>query len=100
MEHSNITGSSTGRDESGLMHIDWVRRDVVKVYLTYQLMTASELQYMINLMQGKEFTFTYRDRGSTKTASCYVGETSYEFYSYGLNNEELYQNVEIHVIEK
>lgn len=100
VERSNIAGSSSGRDETGLMHIDWVRRDVVKVYLKYNAMTASELAYMVNLMQGKEFTFTYRDQGATKTASCYVGETSYEFYTYGLNGEEIYQDVEIHVIEK
>ena len=51
VEHSNITGSSTGRDESGVMHIDWLRRDVRKVFLTYNLITASELAYMMNLMQ-------------------------------------------------
>ena len=40
VEHSNVTGSSTGRSEDGVMRIDWIRRDVRKVYLKYKYMTA------------------------------------------------------------
>ena len=83
------------------MHIDWVRRDVRKVFLKYPAMTKTELSYMIGLMQGKEFTFTFRDQGATKTMSAYVGECSYELFSYASGfNDEVYVNVEIHVIEK
>ena len=99
VEHSNIAGSSSGRGEDGILYIDWVRRDVRKVFLTYKAMTKTELDYMLGLMQGKEFTFTFRDRGSTQTMSAYTGECSYEFYSYALG-EELYTNVSINVIEK
>ena len=101
VEHSNITGSSTGRSEDGVMRIDWIRRDVRKVFLQYKAMTASELSTLMGLMQGKEFTFTFRDQGATKTMSAYVGESSYEFYSYSsVFGEPVYVNVEIHVIEK
>ena len=101
VEHSNITGSSTGRSEDGVMRIDWIRRDVRKVYLQYKAMTATELSTLMGLMQGKEFTFTFRDQGATKTMSAYVGESSYEFYSYSsVFGEPIYVNVEIHVIEK
>ena len=101
VEHSNITGSSTGRSEDGVMRIDWIRRDVRKVYLKYNAMTASELSTLMGLMQGKEFTFTFRDQGATKTMSADVGESSYEFYSYSSAfSEPIYVNVEIHVIEK
>lgn len=100
VEHSNVAGQSTGRSEDGIMRIDWVRRDVRKVYLKYPAMTASELATMVSLMQGKEFTFTFRDQGTTQTMSAYVGEMSYEFYSYSSHyNDEIYVNVEIHVIE-
>ena len=99
VEHSNVTASSTGRDESGYMHIGWLRRDVRKVFLEWKYMTASELAYIMNLMQGKEFTFTFRDQGATKTMNAYVGECSYEFYSYA-GADELYQNMSINVIEK
>ena len=98
VEHSNITGSSTGRSEDGVMRIDWLRRDVRKVFLTYKVMTKSELNYMLNLMQGKEFSFTFRDQGITQTMQAYTGESSYQFYSYALG-EELYTDVSINAIE-
>lgn len=100
VEHSNITGESTGRDETGVMHIDWVRRDVRKVYLHYNVITQTELNYMMSKMQGKEFTFKFLDQGSVQTISAYVGESSYEFYTYSeVFSEGVYRNFELHVIE-
>lgn len=100
VEHSNVTGESTGRDETGIMHIDWVRTDVRKVYLHYNAITETELSYMMSRMQGKEFSFKFLDQGSVQTMSAYVGESSYEFYSYStLYAEGVYTNFEIHVIE-
>lgn len=100
VEHSNVVGSDSGRDETGIMHIDWVRRDVIKVFLVYKFMTAAELQYIFNLLQGKEITFTCRDRGQTVTFDGYVGESNYVFYNYGPNGEEIYKDVSINVIQK
>ena len=100
VEHSNVTGESTGRDETGIMHIDWVRRDVRKVYLHYNAITETELSYMMSKMQGKEFSFKFLDQGSVQTINAYVGESSYEFYSYStLYSEGVYVNFDIHVIE-
>lgn len=100
VEHSNITGASTGRSEDGIMRIDWVRRDVRKVFLRYAAMTKTELRTMMNLLQGKEFVFTFRDQGTTQTMNAYVGESKYKFYSYGgYGTEEVYTDVEINVIE-
>ena len=99
VEHSNVAGSSTGRDEEGVMHIDWARRDVRKVFLTYKAITAAEVAYLENLMQGKEFTFTFRDKGTTQTMQAYVGESSYEFYSYADGVGEFYTNFSMNVIE-
>ena len=82
------------------MHIDWVRRDVRKVDLHYNAITASELATMMSLMQGKEFTFKFLDQGAVKTMTAYVGESTYEFYSYSsAYNEGVYVNFDIHVIE-
>ena len=54
----------------------------------------------VNLMQGKEFKFKFYDQGSVQTIDAYVGESSYEFYSYSnLYNEPVYVNIDIHVIE-
>ena len=98
VEHSNITGSSTGRSEDGVMRIDWVRRDVRKVYYTLKAVTASELAFLVSLMQGEEFVFTFRDQGQTKTMNAYVGECSYQFYTYSMG-EEIYTDFTMNIIE-
>lgn len=100
VEHSNIVGSNSGRDETGYMHIDWVRRDVRKVFLHYNAITETELAYLMGLMQGKEFTFKFKDQGSVQTINAYVGESNYQFYSYSAAyNEGVYIDFSINVIE-
>ena len=100
VDHSNVVGSSSGRSEDGIMRIDWIRRDVRKVYLNYKAMSAHELSYMVGLMQGKEFSFKFKDQGSVETINAYVGETKYQFYTdSSLYGEGIYVDVEINVIE-
>ena len=98
VEHSNLAGSSSGRTEDGVMHIDWVRRDIRKVCLQWSVLTASELDYVLGLMQGKEFTLTFKDRGRVQTMSAYSSESSYTYYSAALG-EDIYTDVSINAIE-
>lgn len=101
VEHSNVTASSTGRDETGVMHIEWLRRDVRKVFLHYNLITSEELAYMMGKMQGKEFSFKFFDQGAVQTIDAYVGEATYSFYTYNsIFPNGIYKDFEIHVIEK
>lgn len=99
IERSNVVGSSSGRDEAGLMHIAWVRRDVRKIILHYNAITGTELKFMEDLMQGKEFQFRFLQDTTVQTINAYAGESSYEHYSYALG-DIIYTNYEIHVIEK
>lgn len=98
VEHTNLAGSSSGRTEDGVMHIDWVRRDIRKVNLQWKVLTASELDYVLGLMQGKEFTLTFKDRGKVQTMSAYSSESSYTYYSAALG-EDIYTDVSINAIE-
>ena len=98
VEHSNLAGSSSGRTEDGIMHIDWIRRDIRKVHLRWSVLTAAELDYVLNLMQGKEFTLTFKDRGSVHTMRAYSSESSYTYYSAALGTD-LYTDVSINAIE-
>ena len=98
VEHTNLAGSSSGRTEDGIMHIDWVRRDIRKVNLQWSVLTASELDYVLGLMQGKEFTLTFKDRGKVQTMSAYSSESSYTYYSAALG-EDIYTDVSINAIE-
>jgi hypothetical protein len=98
VEHSNLAGSSSGRTEDGVMHIDWIRRDIRKVHLRWSVLTASELDYVLGLMQGKEFTLTFKDRGRVQTMKAYSSESSYTYYSAALG-EDFYTDVSINAIE-
>jgi hypothetical protein len=98
VEHSNLAGSSSGRTEDGVMHIDWVRRDIRKVHLRWSVLTASELDYILGLMQGREFTLTFKDRGKVQTMNAYSSESSYIYYSAALGTD-LYTDVSINAIE-
>lgn len=98
VEHSNLAGSSSGRTEDGIMHIDWVRRDIRKVNLQWKVLTGTELNYILGLMQGKEFTLTFKDRGIVQTMSAYSSESSYTYYSAALG-EDIYTDVSINAIE-
>ena len=98
VEHTNLAGSSSGRTEDGVMHIDWIRRDIRKVNLQWKVLTARELDYILGLMQGKEFTLTFRDRGKVQTMSAYSSESSYTYYSAALG-EDIYTDISINAIE-
>ena len=98
VEHTNLAGSSSGRTEDGVMHIDWVRRDIRKINLQWKVLTATELDYILGLMQGKEFTITFKDRGKVQTMKAYSSESSYTYYSAALG-EDIYTDVSINAIE-
>ena len=98
VSHTNLAGSSSGRTEDGLMHIDWIRRDIRKVHLQWKVLTGTELEYILNLMQGKEFTLTFKDRGMVQTMNAYSSESSYTYYSAALG-EDIYTDVRINAIE-
>lgn len=100
IEHDNIVTPDSGRMESGYMFITWVRNDVRKVNLTYDKLTGAEVEYMLNLMQGKTFTFTYYDNG-IKTMDAYCGKCSYEQKNLSVYPDEggMYKNFKINVVE-
>jgi hypothetical protein len=98
VSHTNLAGSSSGRTEDGIMHIDWIRRDIRKVHLQWKVLTGSELEYIMGLMQGKEFTLTFKDRGKVQTMNAYSSESSYTYYSAALG-EDIYTDVSINAIE-
>lgn len=102
IEHTNYTGSNSGRTEDGVMHIDWLRRDLHKVSLTYNAMTGNELKELVGLVQGKEYTATYVDQGETHTMEAYTGDISYTTYNLTMCKEDggLYTDVSFDMVEK
>lgn len=100
IEHTNVASADSGRTEDGVMHINWVRRDVRKVNLVYNAISGAEVAEMLALMQGKEFTFTYWDNG-VQTLEGYCGESNYQEYSsvHYASEGGIYTNFSINVIE-
>ena len=97
----NYVGSNSGRTEDGVMHIDWIRRDLRKVTIKYNAMTGNEMDELVGLVQGKEYTATFRDRGKTCTMSAYTGDCKYELYNETLCSSEggLYTDVSFDMVE-
>lgn len=101
IDHESVQGKDTGRTEDGYMHIDWVRRDVVKVYLKWPYLTGAEVRYLRNLLHGKEFTLTYYDAGQIKTAHVYCTKMTYMKVSDEQYSTEggLYKDIQANCIE-
>lgn len=100
IDHDNIVAPKSGRDEAGYMHIIWVRNDITKVSFTYEKLTGNQVTYLRNLMQGKEFVFTYEDDG-VKSINGYTGKISYDQRNLALHPEAggVYTNVQVNVVE-
>lgn len=96
--HSHLASEDSGRDESGYMHIHWLRRDILKVGIKYALMTGDELEHLRNLMQGQEFQFTFPNENSTKTIHGYSGEITGTLYTR-FNGVDIYKDVAVNVVE-
>lgn len=99
VEFNSLASEDSGRDESGYMHIIWVRSNIRKVSLKYALMTESELEYMTSRMQGKEFEFTFVDVGGVHTMNAYTSNIQATLYTT-FNGINIYKDISISVIEK
>ena len=99
IDHENVAGESSGRTEDGKMHIDWVRRDVTKVFLAYSALTESELLDLKDLLQGQEFSFKFRDCGVISTIQAYCGKMSYTHHYTAKDGTRVYTNITADIIE-
>lgn len=101
IENDNIVSSDSGRTESGRMYINWIRPTVRKIKLVYKRISGLEVAFMHNLMQGKEFNFSYYDNGP-QAMSAYCGRDSYtqkDLSAAYASVGGLYQDYTIDVIE-
>ena len=86
--HTSIASADSGRAEDGYMVIEWVKRDIVKITMNWKVLTGHEVQNLISLMQGMQFTLTYSEFGTAHTASVYVSEVTYtKKYNAGFASE-------------
>lgn len=98
-EEDSLANENSGRTDDGKMHITWVRTSIHKWSFTYQGLTAGELQYMQNLLQGKTFSFTGLFHGQSITKTCYCSNNSASVYMHKVGGKSLYTDVTFHIIE-
>lgn len=100
IEYDSLAASESGRTEDGIMHIAWIRRQIAKINLVYPVMTKSEAEHLLGLLQGQEFSFTYPDPVlGSRTISAYASNSSYDYHTDAVG-EGLLTNVSINIIEK
>lgn len=99
VEFNSLASEDSGRDESGVMHITWIRTNIRKMVIKYALMTEEELNYMVELVQGKEYTFTFVDVGGVHTMEAYTSTVTATLYTT-FNGINIYKDVSFSVIER
>lgn len=89
----------SGRTDDFVMHITWVRRIMRKVYMTYSAMTDEEIAFILDKVQGKEYTLTYKDPIlGIHTINCYTANSEMDLWS-GVYLGGLWRNVTFNCIE-
>lgn len=97
--NNSILSTDSKRAESGKQYLTWIR-----VYggikITYTLITAEEVSFLHNLMQGKEFEFTFYDNG-VKTIRAFAKKDSYSLHRVDVYPEYggIYKNYSIEIEE-
>lgn len=102
IQHDSLASEDSGRTEDGVMQIEWVRTDIVKVNLVYPVMSYDELRHLLGLLQGRTFQFTFPDKmtaSGTRTISAYASASSYTDYSEAIHGG-IVTDVSINVIQR
>ena len=100
MTFSDLDDGESGRDETGYMHRNILRRGVKKWQFLYSALSQEEYRYMRAVLSGSgTFSFSYPDPDEpTKTKSCnaYLSEYGVVWQSA---KSGLYRNLKFDVIE-
>ena len=97
LEWNDLDSSTSGRDESGVMHRKVLRHRVPKFSFSYSTLTRQELAYMHGLVKGLvSFQFTYRDmEGTLQTIKAYNASDSVTWYDA---QRGVYKNYKLSII--
>lgn len=85
--------------DDGITHIEWIRPIKRSIAISYEILEGDEASYILNLVQGKEFTLTYPDPiDGIKTINCRSGTNTTSLLNAVYN--KLWRNVGVICIEK
>lgn len=94
-----MLGSDSAVMEDGYEFVNIVRSSVRTIEIPYDGMLESELQYMVGLMFGKVFDFTFRDCGAVETVKVRCTDCNYNYFAPDVAGEALYKGIAFTVKE-
>lgn len=100
LEHESIATKDSGRDESGIMHVSFLRTNMIKLSITMPPMNAADANSLLDKVQGKIYSLTYYDesRNAERTTTVYTSTSSSDCYS-GVISNGLWTNTTFNAIE-
>lgn len=86
--YDSVAASNSGRDDSGKMHIKWVRRCIVRLEIEFPPCKVKEAHDIMKLVQGQFYDITYWDPRENKeiTSHVYTSTSNADWYSGVLYN--------------
>lgn len=86
--YESIADETSGRDDSGEMHITWLKNKLVKLEIELPAHYENDSRYntILNLVQGKVYNLTYWDilEKTEKTIECYTSNSKYSWTHNGI----------------
>ena len=95
--YQDIDGSDSGRSETGIMYRNRVRSNVVKIELSWNGLSSSELAGILQAVSPAAFSVEYFAEGSTHISTMYAGDKSIEMSLY--TAKEVYWDLSFNLIE-
>lgn len=101
VKNNSVLSSDSKMAESGVQYLTWIRRKRRIIKITYDFISAEEVAVLNELMQGKEFDFTFYDNG-IQTIRAFAKSDTYNPHRLNVYPEfgGLYKNYTIDIEEK
>ena len=97
VEWNNLYGENTGRDESGVTHLELIRARVRKVAIKHEMLTFEEKEAIEGLLNPRGFQFTLPKSQGGQTFKAYAGPVSPTMKA--VDDTHVYFDISFNVIE-
>jgi len=96
----SLATSDSGRDDSGMMHIDFILTRARKLNIVLPPMTGQAVNKILDMVQGRIYWITYRDpiTNASKRSLAYTSKSKATLYS-GVIRGGIWQDCSFNAIE-
>lgn len=98
--NESLASANSGRTDDGIMHIDWVRRNIRKWEIELPPCTSDELYSVFSKVQGRQYAITIFDitTNSFNTVIVYTSNSNGDCYN-GVVSNGIFQGAAFSAIE-